>query len=210
MESFALYNRRMLTIVIQAGGQSSRMGQDKALMPFLGQPLIQRLVKRLLPIADELLITTNQPEKYEFLELPLFADKVPGRGALGGLFTALIVAGQPLVAVVACDMPFASLSLIQLEKNILCSESADAVVPRTAQGFEPLHALYRRASCLPAIDQALQQGQWKVTSWFSQVNVRSLSLAEIEAQDPLQLAFINVNTSEELAQAETLEKTGLI
>ena len=74
----------MLSVVIQAGGQSSRMGQDKALKLFLGRPLIQRVIERLQPIADELLVTTNHPEDYAFLNLPLFTDLKPGRGALGG------------------------------------------------------------------------------------------------------------------------------
>ncbi len=102
----------MLTVVIQAGGESRRMGQDKALLPFLGKPLIQRVIERVASLADELLVTTNRPEAYQFLDLPLFPDVIPGRGALGGLYTALSAASQPLVAVVACDMPFASPALL--------------------------------------------------------------------------------------------------
>src|SRR5512147_3255637 len=98
----------MLTVCIQAGGQSSRMGEDKALKTFLGRPLIQRVIDRLSPIADEIILTTNHPEEYTFLDLPLFSDLKPGRGALGGLYTAIASATNPFVAVVACDMPFAS------------------------------------------------------------------------------------------------------
>ena len=58
----------MLTVVIQAGGMSARMGEDKALKPFLGRPLIQRVIDRLTPIADELIVTTNRPAEYEFLK----------------------------------------------------------------------------------------------------------------------------------------------
>ena len=57
----------MLTVVIQAGGHSSRMGEDKALKPFLGRPLIQRVIDRMMPIADEIIVTTNRPAEYEFL-----------------------------------------------------------------------------------------------------------------------------------------------
>ena len=71
----------MLSVSIQAGGQSRRMGHDKALMPFLGRPLIQRVVDRLTPIADELLVTTNNPDDYQFLGIPLFRDLKPSRGA---------------------------------------------------------------------------------------------------------------------------------
>ena len=98
----------MLTIVIQAGGASSRMGEDKALKIFLGKPLIQRVIERMIPIADEIIVTTNRPAEYAFLNLRLVPDLKPGRGALGGLYTAIASAAHPLVAVVACDMPFAS------------------------------------------------------------------------------------------------------
>jgi len=73
----------MLTICVQAGGESRRMGQDKALMPFLGRPLIKRVIDRLSPIADEVIVTTNIPDDYRFLNLPLFPDLKPGRGSLG-------------------------------------------------------------------------------------------------------------------------------
>jgi molybdopterin-guanine dinucleotide biosynthesis protein A len=94
----------MLSIVIQAGGESQRMGQDKALIPILGQTLIERVLDRLSHLGDEILITTNNPECYRFLNLPLIADVLPGRGALGGLYSALNAARGPHVAVVACDM----------------------------------------------------------------------------------------------------------
>jgi molybdopterin-guanine dinucleotide biosynthesis protein A len=71
----------MLTVCIQAGGQSSRMGEDKALKTFLGRPLIQRVVDRLTPIADEIIVTTNHPQDYGFLNLRLFSDIKPDRGA---------------------------------------------------------------------------------------------------------------------------------
>ena len=109
----------MLTLAIQAGGESRRMGSDKALLLFLGQPMILRVLNRLARIADEVLITSNQPENYRFLGLSPIPDLLPGFGALGGLFTALSAAGHPYVAVVACDMPFASPELFAVELAIL-------------------------------------------------------------------------------------------
>ncbi len=90
-------------------------------------------------------MTTNQPDDFAFLSLPLFPDIKPGRGALGGLHTALVSATQPLVAVVACDMPFASAPLLAAAARLLEQEAADVVIAETAEGFEPLHAVYRRA-----------------------------------------------------------------
>jgi molybdopterin-guanine dinucleotide biosynthesis protein A len=194
----------MLTICIQAGGQSSRMGEDKALKTFLGRPLIQRVAERLAPIAQEVIVTTNNPEDYRFLGLPLFPDLRPGRGALGGLYTAIASAVHPTVAVVACDMPFASAALLEAASLLLVEERADVVIPRSEEGYEPLHAVYRRATCLPAIQAAIEADQWKVIAWFPQVNVRILTAAEIERHDPSGLAFWNVNTPEEFTKAEEL------
>ncbi len=196
----------MLTISIQAGGRSSRMGQDKALMPFLGHTLIERVITRLAPLADELIITTNQPEAYRFLNRPLFPDLIPERGALGGLYTALASATQPLVAVVACDMPFANPTLLAWQRDVLLSEDLDVVIPASAEGLEPLHAVYRRETCLPHIRAALAADQWKLISWFPQVRVRELSPQECARRDPGRLAFSNVNTPQELIDAETLAR----
>jgi molybdopterin-guanine dinucleotide biosynthesis protein A len=192
----------MLSIVIQAGGQSTRMGENKALKLFLGCPLIHRVIERLTPVADELLITTNQPEDYAFLNLPLIPDVKPGRGPLGGLYTALISAKYPSVAVVACDMPFASAPLLVAAAGFLSQEKADVVIAETSEGFEPLHAVYRRGTCIPAIETAIEADQWRMISWFPQVNIRRLTPNELARYDPDGLAFWNVNTPEEFAEAE--------
>ena len=194
----------MLTVCIQAGGQSSRMGEDKALKTFLGRPLIQRVIERLSPIAAELIVTTNRPEDYSFLDLRLVSDLKPGRGALGGLYTAIASAKNPMVAVVACDMPFASGTLIEAAGKILVEEEADVVIARSDEGYEPLHAVYRRETCLPAIESAIEADQWKVIAWFPQVKVRVLTADEIKQYDSLGLAFWNVNTPEEFAKAEKI------
>ena len=197
----------MLSVVIQAGGRSTRMGEDKALKPFLGRPLIQRVVDRLAPIADELLVTTNRPDDYAFLGHRLIADLVPGRGALGGLYTALASARGDMVAVVACDMPFASPSLIQAAVRLLLEEDVDVVIAKTDEGYEPFHAVYRRATCVPAIQSALEADKWKVIAWFPSVKVRELSMEEVKRLDPSGLCFWNVNTPEEFEEAERLAKS---
>ena len=192
----------MLSIVIQAGGQSTRMGENKALKPFMGRPLVQRVIERLAPIADELLLTTNQPEEFAFLELPLFTDIKPGRGPLGGLYTALISAKYSSVAVVACDMPFANALLLVAAAGLLSQDDADVVIAETAEGFEPLHAVYRRETCIPAIESAMEADQWRVISWLPQVKVRKLTPDELGRYDPENLAFWNVNTPDEFSKAE--------
>jgi len=183
------------------------MGEDKALKTFLGRPLIERVIDRLSSVADEVIVTTNRPENYAFLNLPLFSDLKPGRGALGGLYTAIASAKNSLVAVVACDMPFASAILLEAESSLLLEEDADVVIPKSENGYEPLHAVYRRETCLPAIESAIEADQWKVIAWFPQVKVRVLTSDEIRRYDLLGLAFWNVNTPEEFSKAEEIAKS---
>jgi len=175
-------------------------------MPFLGRPLIQRVVDRLAPIADEVIVTTNNPDDYRFLGLPLFPDLKPGRGALGGLYTALASATGESVAVVACDMPFASPSLIEAGNRLLVEAEADVVIPDSGGGLEPMHAVYRRETCLPAIESAIEADKWRLISWFPQVRVRTLQPDEVKRYDPSGLAFWNLNTPEEFTQAEETAK----
>jgi molybdopterin-guanine dinucleotide biosynthesis protein A len=192
----------MLTISIQAGGGSTRMGQDKALIPFLGQPLIQRVVERLAPVGDEVVITTNQPENYRFLNLPVFPDVIPGVGALGGLYTALKVASHTLVAVVACDLPFANPDLLAACRDILLEKDCDAVIPSTERGLEPLHAVYRVAGCLPLVEAALEAGKRRMIAWHGSAEVVVLSPEETARYDPQGVTFWNVNTPKEFERAE--------
>ena len=194
----------MLTLAIQAGGKSSRMGQDKALMNFRGVPLVQYVMARLVPLADEIIVTTNAPENYQFLNVPLYPDIRPDRGALGGLYTALASASHDQVAVVACDMPFASYPFFETASKLLVTREADVVIPQTEHGYEPLHALYRREICLPPIEAALDADKWRVISWFDRVRVHALTIEETAEFNPDGLAFWNLNTPEDFAKAEKL------
>jgi molybdopterin-guanine dinucleotide biosynthesis protein A len=196
----------MLTLAVQAGGESRRMGSDKGRLPFMHRALILRVIERLAPLADEVIVTTNRPDDYKFLGVPLFRDVVPGRGALGGLYTALQAASHPLVAVVACDMPFASRELFEYEYSLIVEKAVDVVIPSSAEGLEPMHAIFRRATCLPAVQTAVQQNEWKLISWFAQVQVHTLPVAEVNRFDPHGRIFMNVNTPADLELAEEIAR----
>jgi len=194
----------MLSIAVMAGGESRRMGQDKALMDFLGKPLIERVIGRVKPLADELFIITNRVEEFAYLDFPKVSDVIPGRGALGGLYTALHHARSFVVAVVACDMPFVSVDLLRAEHAYLLESSWDAVIPQTDHGTEPFHAVYSREECLPAIKTALDSGAWRVDAWYSQVHIAYLSPEAVSQYDPDGRAFWNLNTPEDFRKAETI------
>ncbi|NPV75908.1 MAG: molybdenum cofactor guanylyltransferase [Anaerolineae bacterium] len=203
-----MYNYRVLSVVIQAGGQSRRMGQNKALMPFHGQPLVQRILKRLEPVADEIILTTHHPDDYAFLRIPMVSDVLPGKGALGGFLTAFQTAAEPFVAVVACDLPFVNPKLILYEKEIMLKNSrVDAVVPRSGGGLEPMQAVYRRVECWASVKDALMSGEMRVTSWLDGIRKHVLPEQDITRFDPHGVAFLNLNTPEEFLQAEELAKS---
>lgn len=203
------YARPRITVVIQAGGESRRMGRSKATVPFAGRPLICRLVERLSPVADDLIITTNEPDNLVFLhsEFPdvniqLVSDAFEYRGALPGLYTALQAARNPYVAVVACDMVFASASLVVAEALAMNETGADVVVPVNKHGYEPFHAMYRRLACLPAVRRALDRGEKRAQSFFDDVNVCEFPHAKVLEAEPMGGCFINANTPEELRSLE--------
>jgi len=199
----------MLSLVVLAGGESRRMGRNKALIPLAGKPLIQWVVDRLGPLADETLVLANEPAPYSFLSLPVIADTVRGMGALGGLYSALCSASNQWVAIVACDMPFVSPTLLQYELELADSDAFDVILPLSRGGAEPFHALYRREGCLPLICEALGRGERRVGSWMEHAKVQEIDDSTVARLDSRGLCFLNVNTPEELTLAE-LEASRLV
>lgn len=205
-----VYARPKLTVVVQAGGESRRMGQSKALVGFLGEPMITRILHRIAPAADEIVVTTNEPDRLAFLHdidfgrpLRLASDVYKERGALRGFCTAIAAARTPLVALVACDMVYASPSLIIAEAATLHAERKDAVVPVTRFGLEPFHAVYRKDACLDATRELVEHGSVRMVDVFDRLDARFYSREETRAAAPDGGCFINVNTPDELAHIES-------
>lgn len=189
----------MVSVVIQAGGESRRMGQDKGLVQLAGRPLVQHVLDRVRSLGDELWITTNRPESYAFLGVPTASDPEPGLGALAGLRTALRAARADTVLVVACDMPFLQPALLRY--LLSRAGEADIVIPRRGGEFEPLHAVYQR-TCLPALEAALARGEARMISFFPDVRLLPVDPPQLAAYDPAGLSFFNINTPDDLSQAE--------
>ena len=185
-----------LTIAIQAGGKSSRMGTDKSFVPFLGRPMIEVVLERVAGLGDELLIVTNKPDDYAYLGLPMFGDDYPDTGPLGGIYTAVNHARHDRTLVVACDMPWLNRPL--LEYMVGLREAADVVVPRWDKFPEPLHAIYSKA-CLEPMREKLEAGMLKITAFYGRVSLRFVEREEIARFDPEGRSFVNVNTPDELA-----------
>ena len=196
----------MITVAIQAGGRSLRMGCNKGLLPLAGKPMIEHLLERVDGLGDEILITTNMPQDYSSLGVKLVADAVPGAGTLAGLQTALSAAQGASVLVLACDMPFVSRPLLQ--HLIRLAPNADVVIPKHGGNYEPLHAVYNKHNCLLALEAALEAGEKRMISFFPHVQVAIVGEAELARLDPKGSSFFNINSPEELDQAERMLAEG--
>lgn len=186
-----------VTVAIQAGGKSSRMGRDKAFVELNGRPLIEIVRDTVQDLGDELILISNKPDAYAHLGLPMFADLYPDHGPLGGIYTAVSQAAHPHVLVVACDMPWLSRPL--LTYMLSCRTTADIIIPRWGKFPEPLHAIYNK-TCLPAIQNNLENGHLKITGFFNQVQVRFIDQEVVKQFDENGRSFININTPEDLNQ----------
>jgi molybdopterin-guanine dinucleotide biosynthesis protein A len=192
-----------ISVVILAGGQSRRLGHDKSLLELAGQPLIGRAVARLAPLGDDLVVVANDPGRYAHLDLPVrfVADRIRGMGSLMGIFSGLTAARHSRGLVVACDMPFLNLDLLQY--MIPLSGSNDVVIPRLGRMLEPLHAIYSKA-CLPHMGELLDRHERKITAFFGKVRVRYVEEVEIDRYDPEHLSFFNVNQPEDWRRARRI------
>lgn len=181
-----------------AGGKSTRMGTNKALIEFQGQRLIERTAERFTAWFDQVVVVTNTPEVYAFLGLPMVGDRTPGLGPLGGIEAGLRASRHEAAFFAACDMPFLDRELIAYMLSL--AGGADAVVPVVDGIYEPMHAVYTRA-CLPAITASLDAGIYKITRFYDQVRVRSLPEPEVARFGAPEKLFFNCNTPDDLQRA---------
>lgn len=189
--------------VILAGGQSERLGTDKSLLEYAGEPLLARAVRLLVALSDDLIVVTNDPARYARLDLAarFVSDEKPGLGSLMGMYSGLKAANHPRALIVACDMPFVNLPLLRYMLSL--ADGQDVVVPRVDGLLEPLHAIYDK-SCLPYMRELLDSGQRKIVAFFDRVCVRYVEEQEIGEFDPLFLSFLNVNTPEDWMRTQEL------
>ena len=191
-----------VSAAILAGGQSSRMGSNKALVRVGGRTIIERIVERIMPLAEELILVTNTPEVYAWLGLPMFGDLIPGKGPLGGLYSALSSVHGDHTLAVSCDQPFLNADLLRYLIGL--REGYDVVVPLAPDGYpQSMHAVYGKG-CLGPIRARLDADRLKMIGFFDEVRVRQVPMDEIAPIDPERLSFVNVNTPGDLAEAERI------
>jgi molybdopterin-guanine dinucleotide biosynthesis protein A len=177
------------------------MGQDKALLPLGGRSVIERVIERVQPLSDDVTLITNNPDKLRHLGKRMIGDVYPGKGSLGGIYTAVHAARNPHCLIVACDMPF-------LNADLLCyltelTPGYDVVIPRLEEFPETMHAVYGKA-CLEPIKRRLLADQLKIIGFFSDVRVRYVERDDVVRFDPTLRAFQNINTPDDWERARRI------
>lgn len=196
---------RAMSAAILAGGRSTRMGTNKALLPFGGVRIIEGLLRKIRPLFPEILVIANDRDAYADLGVPIWPDRIPEKGSLGGIYTAVFHSTFPQTFCIACDMPLANPAVIAYLRD--GAAGFDVVVPRTADGYQPLHAVYSK-SCLPHMEAMIRADRLKIDRLFRMVRVRTVEEEELRPLDPSLLCFVNVNTREELEAAARLAARG--
>lgn len=186
-----------ISAIILAGGQSRRMGRDKALIDYNGKPIIAHVIDTLRELSDDVIVVSNRSEIYAPFGARIVPDYDPPSGPLGGILTGLSAAKNDLALVVACDMPFLNRSLLRY--LIERAGKVDAVVMQYQDEYEPLHAVYRR-TCLPSIQRHLANGDRRVISFFADVHLLTVPAEEWLPLDPAARSIANLNTPEDLQQ----------
>lgn len=190
--------------IILAGGKSSRLGKDKAMLKLDGKcMMLWSIACKLATISNEVIIATDgrRYQDLDDIKVRWAADVYPGAGSLVGLYSGLKEARSNFALVVACDMPFVNLELLRY--MISLPRDYAILLPKIGSGVEPLHAIYSK-ECLPHIENLLEMGHKKIRDLYPRVRIRYLSEEEIDKYDPWHRSFFNINTPQELAEAQEL------
>ena len=170
---------------VLTGGQSSRMGRDKALLPFDGSTLLEQIATRVRAAAGSVTLI-GPPERYRGLGLPVAADLIANCGPIGGVYTALKISSAPWNLIVACDMPAVTTDFLTGLLKAARDADAECLAPETGSGLHPLCAVYHRRA-LAALQSAIDHKSFKMHDLL-----RSLRTVAWPAADASLLE--NVNT----------------
>lgn len=187
--------------IILAGGKSSRMGTNKALIKFGTNSLIENTVNLFKEIFKEVIIVSNEPELYQDLKIKVIKDIIPA-GPVSGIHAGLVEAQNFYSFFTACDMPFLHKQLI--EKIVEESQGYDVAVPKMGEYFEPLFAVYSK-NCIQPIEEDLQNGICQIINFYPKVKVKHIDQEVINSIVNPNKVFFNVNTKEDLLKAKGMQ-----
>ena len=189
---------RDLTAFILAGGNSTRMGTDKAFVMLEGRTLLARALEICRTITSEVRIVGDRKKFAPFASV--VEDVFPGCGPLAGIHAALRASQTHLNLILAVDLPFVSAGLLHFLVAQARDSAAILTVPRAGKGWQPLCAVYRRAFA-DAAETALREGRYKIDTLFEDALTHAVGEADLRSAGFSPEIFRNLNTPEELAEA---------
>ncbi len=191
-----------MTGVILAGGNSRRMGFNKAFIKINDETIIEKSMKLFKSIFDDVFVVANDILLYENLGERIYSDVYGNSGSLGGVFTALFHARDNWAFVAACDMPYLEGRTIK-KIHDFPRKGYDAIVPFINDGYHPMHALYSKR-CLKRMELMIKEGNLRITDFLKSKGIKTRKLLETEFGNlPIKTSIENMNTREDLL------KTGL-
>jgi molybdenum cofactor guanylyltransferase len=191
---------------VLAGGESSRMGRAKGMLPFAGKPLIVHMA-RLAGFVAEAPMIVGPPGEYAGLGFRVVADDRRNLGPLGGICTALRVTAHGWNLIVGCDLPFLTREWLEFLVSRAMESPADVVIPVNERGYEPLCAMYRKRAH-EAIAAALARGVRKTTDGLAELTLARIEREEWKAFDPRGRLFKNINTPRDYEEARAEMEAG--
>ena len=190
---------------VLAGGASSRFGSDKAQAKLGGKPMLTRMRELVLSVCGEVRIIVAAKAAGD--GAGLIADRWPGAGPLGGIITALQVTADvgrsEWNLVVGCDMPFLTADWLRYLAERAAASSADVIAPRSANGLEPLCAVWR-TDCVSKLQSAFDSGVRKVTEAMKHLQMEVIDQREWKRFDSAGHLFWNMNTMADYEEAKRM------
>ncbi len=187
--------------MVLAGGESRRLGSNKALLPLGERRVIEEVVERLQAVLQTVYLVVNDPEPFTYLGLPLVHDEVPHQGPLMGLYSGLLACPTPWALVVACDTPFLEPRLLQ--GMIEHQRHSPVLMPLVTGEPQPMPALYSK-ECIPAIRRLIERRRRALRGLVTESQVTLMEEAEVRRLDPELHSFFDVDTMEDYRQAQSL------
>lgn len=193
-----------MNAIILAGGKNTRMhGQDKAFLEIKGKTITEILIERFRPLADDVIVVTNSPQKYKNFNVKLVKDECLDKGPLMGIYSGLRFSSSEYNFIIACDMPFAKAPLIRYLMD--SADGYDIVIPEIDGKFHPLFGIYSK-ECISIIQGMLEQDMLRISDMFPKVKTCFLSRQELEKFDKGLVSLININTAEDLIKAKEIQE----
>jgi molybdenum cofactor guanylyltransferase len=191
-----------MTGIVLSGGESRRMGADKAFLKLAGVPMIEHVLRAMREVCSSVIIVTKRPHLYAGFNAMVVTDADGRQGPLTGIYSGLLTSTEEYNFVAACDMPFLNPRLISSMMDL--SVGYDITVPAFGGFFEPMHAVYHR-DLLPVIEGRIRRDAQQIRALFREARVRYVTEQELDCHDPGRRSFVNINTPQEYEEATCLD-----